>query len=278
MAAGATRGPVVEKVVERLARRQLTTASRMARLGAALAPRRSSLPALRRGRRILAGRQRGVARVALQAPLELGDALLLLGEALAQLGDLTPKAERSAPRAPGAQRRPSQAPAQRPPQPRRVPCPRASRRRREGLLMSPRPSPPRWPWVDQLNAYSVVLICRYFARRRSTRNDGVLGSIPSVGSSFPPHPRMRLSPTTARDPPRPAFTTARHGHNVPGSLRPCPVGPCGYRIRPTRAGERRTARQAQERHMADDPVGGRNSLHRAISPTRCRRTAGSPGR
>ena len=48
---------------------------------------------------------------------------------------------------------------------------------------------------------------------------------------------MRLSPTTARDPPRPAFTTARHGHNVPGTLRPCPVGPCGYRIRPIRAGE-----------------------------------------
>jgi hypothetical protein len=37
-------------------------------------------------------------------------------------------------------------------------------------------------------------------------------------------------------------------------LRPCPVGPCGYRIRPTRAGERRAARQAQERHRADEPV------------------------
>jgi len=32
------------------------------------------------------------------------------------------------------------------------------------------------------------------------------------------------------------------------------------------------------RHRSRDPVGGRNSLHRAISPTRCRRTAGSPGR
>src|SRR5665648_362454 len=91
VAAAAAGGPVVEKLVERLDRRQMTTASRMARLGAAPAPRGSSLPALRRGRRILAGRQRGVARVAVQAPLKLGDALLLLGEALAQLGDLTPE-------------------------------------------------------------------------------------------------------------------------------------------------------------------------------------------
>src|SRR5665647_1292283 len=128
----------------------MTTASWMARLGAPPVPRRSSLPALRGGGLILAGGQRGVARVALQAPLKLGDALVLLGEALAQLGDLTPKAEPSAPRAPGAQRRPSQIPAQRPPQPQRVPCPRASRRRGEGLLMPPRPSPPRYPWVDQL--------------------------------------------------------------------------------------------------------------------------------
>jgi hypothetical protein len=91
VAAAAAGGPVVEKLVERLDRRQMTSASRMARLGAAPAPRGSSLPALRRGRRILAGGQRGVARVAVQAPLKLGDALLLLGEALAQLGDLTPE-------------------------------------------------------------------------------------------------------------------------------------------------------------------------------------------
>src|SRR5450759_1203719 len=150
MAVAAATGPVVDQLVERLDRRQATTASRMARLGASLAPRRSSSPARRRSGRILAGRRRGVAGVAVQAPLELGDALVLLGEALAQLGDLSPKAERSAPRAPGAQRQSSQAPAQRPPQPRRVPCPRASRRRGEGLLMPPRPSPPRYPWVDQL--------------------------------------------------------------------------------------------------------------------------------
>src|SRR5450830_1045349 len=91
VAAAAAGGPVVEKLVERLDRRQMTTASRMARLGAAPALRGSSLPALRRGWRILAGGQRGVARVAVQAPLKLGDALLLLGEALAQLGDLTPE-------------------------------------------------------------------------------------------------------------------------------------------------------------------------------------------
>src|SRR5450756_1694202 len=91
VAAAATTRPVLDELVERRDRRQMTTASRMARLGTALAPRRSSLPALRRGRRILAGRQRGVARVAVQAPLQLGDALLLLGEALAQLGDLSPQ-------------------------------------------------------------------------------------------------------------------------------------------------------------------------------------------
>ena len=47
---------------------------------------------------------------------------------------------------------------------------------------------------------------------------------------------------------------ARYRPNAFGSLRPCPVGPCGYRIRPIRAGERRAARQAQERHRADEPV------------------------
>src|SRR5665811_429339 len=82
MAAAAARGPVLDELVEQLDRRQMTTASRMARLGAAPAPRRSSLPALRRGRRILAGGHRGVARVAVQAPLQLGDTLLLLGQAL----------------------------------------------------------------------------------------------------------------------------------------------------------------------------------------------------
>src|SRR5450756_286809 len=65
---------------------------------------------------------------------------------------------------------------------------------------------------------------------------------------------MHFSPSTARDSPRPAFATARHGHNAPGNLRPCPVGPYGHRIPPTRAGHRRTARQTEERHMADEPV------------------------
>jgi hypothetical protein len=91
VAAGAALGPVVDELVECRDGRQMTTASRMARLGAAPAPRGCSLPALRRGRWIQAGGQRGVARVAVQAPLQLGDALLLLGEAPAQLGDLTPE-------------------------------------------------------------------------------------------------------------------------------------------------------------------------------------------
>jgi len=89
VAAGAARGPVLEKLVERRDRRQMATASRMAGLGAAPAPRERSLAALGRGQRIQAGGQRGVARVAVEAPLQLGDALLLLGEALSQLGDLS---------------------------------------------------------------------------------------------------------------------------------------------------------------------------------------------
>src|SRR5450759_4833373 len=91
VAAGAALGPVLDELVERRDRRQMTTASRMAGLGTASAPRGRSLVALRRGRRILAGRQRGVARVAVQAPLQLGDALSLLGDALSQVRDLAPE-------------------------------------------------------------------------------------------------------------------------------------------------------------------------------------------
>jgi len=91
VAAGAALGPVLDELVEHRDRRQMTSASRMAGLGTASAPRGSSLAALRRGRRILAGRQRGVARVAVQAPLQLGDALFLLGDALSQVRDLAPE-------------------------------------------------------------------------------------------------------------------------------------------------------------------------------------------
>ena len=91
VAAAAARGPVLDELVERRDRQQMTTASRMAWLGAAPAARGSRLPALRRGGRILAGGQRGVAGVAVQASLKLGDALILLGQPLAQLGDLAPE-------------------------------------------------------------------------------------------------------------------------------------------------------------------------------------------
>src|SRR5450830_1712576 len=91
VAAGAALGPVVDELVDRLDRCQPTTASRMARLGAGPPARgRLTRPRWRRGW-ILAGGQRGVARGAVQAPLKLGDALLLLGEALAQLGDISPE-------------------------------------------------------------------------------------------------------------------------------------------------------------------------------------------
>src|SRR5450756_3251247 len=67
VAAGAAGGPVVDRLVERLNRRQMTTASRVARLGAG-PPARSRLtrPRWRRGW-ILAGGQRGVARVSVEA-------------------------------------------------------------------------------------------------------------------------------------------------------------------------------------------------------------------
>jgi hypothetical protein len=52
----------------------------MARLGSLATLRRRRPPALRRPRRILAGRHRGVARVAVQALLELRDARRQLGD------------------------------------------------------------------------------------------------------------------------------------------------------------------------------------------------------
>ena len=153
VAAGAVRGPVLNLLVDGLQRRQLTAVACVARLGAAPAPRGRSLPALRRGRWILAGGQRGVARVAVEAPLQLGDALLLLGEAFAQLGDLSPEQrvlggeleEHSDDRLTsllidrlglgafhGQKLRGAEVRA----------CLRSL-----GRL------PPRWPWVDQLNGY-----------------------------------------------------------------------------------------------------------------------------
>src|SRR5450830_286529 len=153
VAAAATTRPVLDELVERLDRRQMTTASRMAGLGTPLcAPPEQ-----------LAGAQARPADPGWAAPRSCASC----GSGAAPARRCAPpawrgarsarrplaSAERSAPRARGAQRRPFHVPAHRSPQPRRAPCPRASRRRGEGLLMFPRPSPPQWPWVDQLNAY-----------------------------------------------------------------------------------------------------------------------------
>src|SRR5450830_1994327 len=91
VAAGAALGPVVDELVDRLDRCQPTTASRMARLGAGPPARgRLTRPRWRRGW-ILAGGQRGVARVALEALFKIGNADLKPPVRLAQLGDLSPE-------------------------------------------------------------------------------------------------------------------------------------------------------------------------------------------
>src|SRR5450756_2977002 len=97
MAAAAATGPVVDELVERLYRCQPTTASRMARLGAG-PPARGRLARSRwyRGR-IGRGRQRGVARVSLEALLELCDAGLQPSVRLDQLIDSHQQGERRLP-------------------------------------------------------------------------------------------------------------------------------------------------------------------------------------
>src|SRR5665647_1495471 len=91
VAAAAASGPVVDELVERLYRCQPTTASRMARLGAGPPARgRLTRPRWRRGW-ILAGGQRGVARVAVAALFKVGNADLKPPVRLAQLGDLSPE-------------------------------------------------------------------------------------------------------------------------------------------------------------------------------------------
>ena len=91
VAAAAATGPVVDELVERRDRRQMTTASRMARLGAGPSARgRLTRPRWRRGR-ILAGWQRGVARVSVAALFKVGNADLKPPVRLAQLGDLSPE-------------------------------------------------------------------------------------------------------------------------------------------------------------------------------------------
>src|SRR5450759_3724892 len=90
-AGSAARGPVGDQLSERLDRPQRTTASRRARLGAG-PPARSRLtrPRWRRGW-ILAGGQRGVARVSVEARFKVGKADLKPPVRLAQLGDLSPE-------------------------------------------------------------------------------------------------------------------------------------------------------------------------------------------
>jgi len=64
---------VVDHGVDGLDRLKRATVTGMAGLGSLAAPREGRSLTLRRARRVLAGRQRGVARVAAQAPLEILD-------------------------------------------------------------------------------------------------------------------------------------------------------------------------------------------------------------
>src|SRR5665648_601044 len=91
VAAAAVRGPVVDELVERRDRRQMTTASRMARLGAG-PPARSRLMRSRWCRGWIGrGWQRGVARGSVEALFKVGNADLKPPVRLAQLGDLSPE-------------------------------------------------------------------------------------------------------------------------------------------------------------------------------------------
>ena len=88
VAAGAALGPMVDDLLNCLDRGQSPTVAFMTPLGSRVATRRRRPLARRRAGRILAGWQRGVARVAVQAPLKPGDALLLLAQPLVKLGNL----------------------------------------------------------------------------------------------------------------------------------------------------------------------------------------------
>jgi hypothetical protein len=79
-------GPVLHHQVHCLRRQQPASTAGMARLPALPSSRRTLSPALGRTGRILAWGRGRVPRVATQAPLELGDALVLLGHTLAQSG------------------------------------------------------------------------------------------------------------------------------------------------------------------------------------------------
>src|SRR5450830_1845877 len=162
VAAGAALGPVVDELVERLYRCQPTTASRMARLGAG-SPARGRLARSRwyRGR-IGRGRQRGVARVSLEALFKIGNADLKPPVRLAQFGDLSPEQS--------VLRRELQEHSDDRLRPLLIDRLSLGAFHAQGVrgaegracLCPPRPSPHRWPWVDQLNAYTNVTLCRQF--------------------------------------------------------------------------------------------------------------------
>ena len=88
MAAAAPGWPVLDDLTHCLVRGEAPTTAFMPRLGTPSVAGRPSSFARRRLRRILAGRQRGVARVAEEAPFKLGDTVLLLSELRLQHVDL----------------------------------------------------------------------------------------------------------------------------------------------------------------------------------------------
>ena len=88
VAAGAALGPMVDHLTDCLDRCQPATVSRMARLGSMATLRGGHPPTPRSPGRILAGRHRGVARVAGKPPLELGDSCRQLGDLNLLCGNL----------------------------------------------------------------------------------------------------------------------------------------------------------------------------------------------
>jgi len=88
VAAPAARGPVVDDLIHRLGWDQMAPITFVTRLGAPFAAGRPGLLVRGRLRGILAGWEREVLGVAGKAPLQLGDALLLLFELRLQQGHL----------------------------------------------------------------------------------------------------------------------------------------------------------------------------------------------
>jgi hypothetical protein len=81
-------GPVLRYPVDRLQEQEPSPLAGVSRLGALAAPGGAGPSGLLRSRRILARRQRGIARVAIQAAFKLIDPLVLPGDPFGQLLDL----------------------------------------------------------------------------------------------------------------------------------------------------------------------------------------------